>query len=191
MSISLTSQQRAVLGLLEQEPTYAFDLYSRLCHLSEPGTVRQSTVYNTIRTLERHALVVVQQRPRAVDGDRRLKIPYGVTARGREELDRWMASPPATYDDLRWRIRFCRPDDLAQLIQWVTLAEQELLARNGEIAAPAIGATAARPRDAWRALCGMLVDSLEATEIAARARWLNEVRGELEALRSHPARGRR
>lgn len=191
MSISLTSQQRAVLGLLEQEPTYAFDLYSRLQDLAvEPGSVRQSTVYNTIRTLEKHALIVVQPRPRPVDGDRRLKIPYSVSARGREELDRWMASPPSTYDDLRWRIRLCRPDDLAQLIQWVTRAEQELLARNGDFA-PTLAKGPRRPRDEWQTLCGALVDALEANELAARARWLNEVRAELEALRRHPARGRR
>ncbi|WP_320670767.1 PadR family transcriptional regulator [Patulibacter defluvii] len=191
MSLSLTSQQAVALGLLEQEPTYAFDLFTRLRNLSiDPDNVRQSTVYNTIRTLEKHALIVPQPRPRSTDGDRRLKIPYSVSDLGRSELDRWMATPPANYEDLRWRIRLCRPDGLVQLIQWVTLAERELLARNGEIAVTPIGG-AAPARDAWETLCGMLVDSLERTELAARARWLNEVRAELEELRRHPARGRR
>lgn len=152
----------------------------------DPSTVRTSSVYTALTRLERERLIEQLGSAPATSSERQPRITYGATAAGEARLDRWYASKPASYEELRIRIALARPQDIDTLIGFVTVAEQECLQLMQDLDVPAIDATSVQ-RQPWEALCGAILGSLDTTELAARSRWLQDARGALEAIRDEQA----
>jgi DNA-binding PadR family transcriptional regulator len=181
-----SSTRYAVLGLVARRPTYGYALLQQLRRWSvEPTSVRSSSVYTALTRLEQDQLIEPLGPAAASGTDRQPRITYGATEAGAQRFDEWLASPPASYDDLRLRIGLARPHDLPLLIGFVIAAEEECLARLQALEPPPVQAQAAR-RAPWEALCGAILGTLDAAELAGRAKWLQDVRLALEELRDHP-----
>lgn len=174
----------AVLGLVARRPTYGYALMQQLRRWAvDPTTIRTSSIYTALTRLEREQLIEQRGSAPATASERQPRITYGVTPAGNERLDRWYASKPASYEELRIRIALARPQDIDTLIGFVHTAEQECLDLMHGLDAPALDAGTVQ-RQPWEALCGAILGSLDMTELAARSRWLQDARAALEAIRA-------
>lgn len=185
------STKYAVLGLLARQPTYGYALIQQLRRWSvDPTSVRKSSVYTALTRLEEEELIEPLGPVPAGGSDRQPpRLTYGATPAGQRSLDEWLSGSPASYEDLRLRIALARPRDLPALIEFVVAAEQECLGLLESIEPPRIEPLAAGA-PAWEALCGLILGSMDAAELAGRAKWLQEARMALQELRGHPARGK-
>ncbi len=173
----------AVLGLIARRPTYGYALMQQLRSWSiDPATVRTSSVYTALSRLEREQLIEQRGSAPATVSDRQPRITYGTTAQGEARLDRWFASKPGSYEELRIRIALARPQDIDTLIGFVVTAEQECLRLMQDLDLPTLDPATAQ-RQPWEALCGAILGSLDTSELAARNRWLQDARVALEAIR--------
>jgi len=87
-----------VLGILRQEPAHGYRVASRLVALA--GAVRRvepARVYETLGALEREGSIALAPDP----PDGRGRRVWETTAKGREELDRWLERPVPSADWLR------------------------------------------------------------------------------------------
>ncbi len=177
----------AVLGLVARRPTYGYALMQQLRRWAvDPTSVRSSSVYTALSRLEAEELIEVRGPAAAAGTDRQPRLTYGATRSGEQKLDEWLASPPATYDELRLRIALARPQDLQALIGFVVAAEQECLARLEQVDAPPIHALTRQAP--WETLCAAILGSLDSGELSGRVKWLQDARVALESMRTHPAR---
>lgn len=182
------STRLTVLGLVARRPTYGYALMQQLRRWSvDPTAVRSSSVYSALSRLEQEELIEPRGPALAAGTDRQPRLTYGATPAGEERLEAWLGSPPASYDDLRMRIALGRPQDLETLIGFVIAAEQECLGRLQELEVQSLAELCARQAP-WEALCGAILGTLDAGELTARAKWLQDARVALEAMRDHPAR---
>src|SRR5688572_17253618 len=95
------SIERALLGLLQQEPRHGYDLAREFA----PGTVlgdivhlEPSLLYANLKKLEREGLVESTLQPQESRPPRRI---LRLTARGEAELQRWLREPVEHTRDLR------------------------------------------------------------------------------------------
>jgi DNA-binding PadR family transcriptional regulator len=180
------STRYAVLGLVARRPTYGYALLQQLRRWSvEPTTVRSSSVYTALTRLEQDALIEPLGRSAASGTDRQPRVTYGATPAGEQRFAQWLATPPSSYDDLRLRIALARPADLPVLIGFVVAAEEACLQRLQELDSPPIASLTARLAP-WEAVAGAILGTLDAAELAGRAKWLQEIRMTLESLRDYP-----
>lgn len=152
----------------------------------DPSTVRSSSVYTALSRLEDERLIEVRGPAAARGTDRQPRMTYGATAAGEARLDEWLTSPPAGDEELRLRIALARPADVDHLIAYALAAEAECLRRLQQPEPPPLGGTT--ELSPWEALCGSLLTSLDAIELAGRVRWLQDVRVALETLRARADR---
>ncbi|MBF6620103.1 MAG: PadR family transcriptional regulator [Patulibacter sp.] len=171
---------------MARRPTYGYALMQQLRRWSiDPATVRSSSVYTALSRLEDEELIEVRGPAAAKGTDRQPRMTYGATPAGEERLDAWLATTPGSYDELRLRIALARPADVDHLIAYALSAERECLERLQRYDAPALDPGAPR---SWEALCGSILVQLDTIELASRARWLQDARVELEALRGRAER---
>lgn len=182
-----SSTKYAVLGLVARRPTYGYALMQQLRRWSiDPTSVRSSSVYTALSRLEAEQLIEVRGPAAAKGTDRQPRMTYGATVEGQSRLEQWLATPPADYDELRLRIALARPSDLDHLISYALSAEREYIDRLQRLQAPAPDdRTETTP---WEARCESILSQLDAVELAARARWLQDARVALEALRERAER---
>ncbi len=182
-----SSTKYAVLGLVARRPTYGYALMQQLRRWSiDPSTVRSSSVYTALSRLEEERLIEVRGPAAAKGTDRQPRMTYGATAAGEDRLDQWLATVPATYDELRLRIALARPADLDHLIAYALSAERECLERLQRFDPVSFEAQA--ETTSWETLCGSILVSLDTVELASRARWLQDARVALESLRERAER---
>jgi DNA-binding PadR family transcriptional regulator len=175
--------QDAVLGLLAKEPSHGYALWQKLQGWSaEPESVRSSSVYMALNRLaEAGAIQAIGEAPVHGSGERP-RFTFALTENGRDRLDRWLAAPPSSTDELRLRIALAQPaDDLSALIEWVATALAETQKRLG--AAP--GHRGHDPQaDPWDVASAIALSALEFRELSARAQWLAEAHAQLQTLRA-------
>jgi DNA-binding PadR family transcriptional regulator len=177
-----------VLGLVARRPTYGYALMQQLRRWSiDPTAVRSSSVYSALSRLEQEELIAPRGSAPSAGTDRQPRLTYGATPAGEARVEAWLASPPASYDELRVRIALARPRDLDALVGFVVRAEHECLQRLQELDVPPLSELCARQAP-WEALCGAILGTLDAGELTARARWLQDARLALDSMREHPAR---
>lgn len=84
----------AVLGLLAEQPSYGYQLKASFERAIGPqwGELNIGHLYQVLDRLVRDGLVT---RELVAQRDRPDKAVYGLTAAGRQELDRWVADPVA------------------------------------------------------------------------------------------------
>lgn len=173
--------QDAVLGLLAKEPSHGYALWQTLRSWSaDPESIQSSSVYMALKRLsDAGAIEVVGTAPAHGSGERP-RFTFALTESGRDRLDRWLAQPPASTEQLRLRIALAQPpDDLRALTEWVVAALAQTQKR--------LGVRPADPRqvahvDAWAAASAMALAALEIRELSARAQWLAEAHAQLQKL---------
>jgi DNA-binding PadR family transcriptional regulator len=180
------STRYAVLGLVVRRSTYGYALLQQLRRWSvDPDLVRSSSVYTALTRLEQDALIEPLGPAAARGTERQPRLTYGATAAGEERFAEWLSTTPASYEDLRLRIALARPRDLPVLIGFIVAAEEACLARLCQLDVPPIESLTARLAP-WEAVAGAILGTLDAAELAGRAKWLQEVRTALESLREYP-----
>lgn len=180
------STRYAVLGLVARRPTYGYALLQQLRRWSvDPSSVRSSSVYTALTRLEQDALIEPLGPATASGTDRQPRLTYGATAAGEARFAQWLTTPPSSYEDLRLRIALARPRDLPVLLGFVMTAEEASLQRLQELDVVPIESLTARLAP-WEAVTGAIISTLDAAELAGRAKWLQEVRVALESLGDYP-----
>ncbi|HMJ34993.1 MAG TPA: PadR family transcriptional regulator [Baekduia sp.] len=170
--------QDAVLGLLAREPSHGYALWQTLQSWSaDPESVQSSSVYMALKRLsDAGAIEVIGPAPTHGSGERP-RFTFGLTEVGRDRVDKWLAHPPASTEELRLRIALAQPlDDLSALIEWVVAALAQTQKRLGSSPADR------RHIDAWDAASAMALSALEFRELSARAQWLAEAHAQLQTL---------
>ncbi len=180
----------AVLGLVARRPTYGYAVLRQLQRWSvSEDDVQRSSVYAALGRLHHGGLIQLRD-DRALDGaERPQRTVYVATAEGDDRLESWFATPPASFDELRLRIVLARAQDLERLMRWVTVAEEECLARLEELGGMDIQRLMAEPSGRStpaEALQEALLGSMTSIELDGRLRSLQSARVTLETLRSHP-----
>lgn len=179
----------AVLGLVARRPTYGYAVMRQLQRWSITGDVQRSSIYDALGRLHNDGLIQLRDSQSAGNSERQQRTTYVATAKGDELLESWFAAPPASFDELRLRIVLARAHDLDHLMQFVTSAEEECLARLEELDTVDIEQlmTESSGRSApAEALYEALLGSMTSIELDGRLRSLQTARATLEALRSHP-----
>lgn len=113
----LNATQGSLLGLLHGGPRTGWELLREVeAGLSRFWNVTTSHVYRELRTLEERGLVV------AGDRGTRARVPFSITASGREAFAAWIGQPPGP-EQIRfpllvtlWFGRFLAPQLLAQFV---------------------------------------------------------------------------
>lgn len=89
----------AILGLLSERPLHGYALRKRLdAALSPFWTIATSQIYSALHSIQNRDLVNVEVQ---TQDDRPPRKVYLITQRGREEFNRWCASPVRHLRDMR------------------------------------------------------------------------------------------
>jgi len=89
----------AILGLLSERPLHGYELRAAYQEdLVPKSQVNIGQIYTTLDRLERDGLVTHQRVAQPVRPDKKV---YGLTDKGREELQRWLQTPAPLALDLR------------------------------------------------------------------------------------------
>jgi DNA-binding PadR family transcriptional regulator len=187
------STRYAVLGLLAQRPSYGYALVESLARWpldDVVGVPRQRSIYRALETLHKAGLIAPQQLPHDREPDGPNRERYGATAAGQEQLAAWLRAKPESFGDLCMRILAARREDLPIILAAVASVEQDCLARLQEVQVPDAAALAARG-SSWPAVTAVLLQLVEAGEIASHLGLLREIRRVLETVAdSEPREGR-
>lgn len=93
------SIRMAILGLLSERPLHGYELRSAYeDDLVPHSRVNIGQIYTTLERLERDGLVAHERVLQAVRPDKKV---FGLTDKGRAELDRWLRTPAPLALDLR------------------------------------------------------------------------------------------
>lgn len=91
--------QYAILGLLSQGSLHGYALRKRIdSALSSFWTIATSQIYSALHSMQNEGLVSVEVQPQEGRPPRNV---YLITQKGREEFDRWCASPVRHLRDMR------------------------------------------------------------------------------------------
>jgi DNA-binding PadR family transcriptional regulator len=185
-----TPTRKAVLAVVARRPTYGAAVVDQLRRWSvDPELIPKSSVYTALTRLEQGGLIAPRG-PAPASTDRQPRMTYGATPAGEREVETWLSGRPVSYADLRLRIALARPRDLERLIGFVIEAETACLNQLAGLGAPPIEQLVAR-RASWEALCGAILGTMDAAELAGRAKWLESARMALMSMRDHPSKRRR
>jgi PadR family transcriptional regulator AphA len=102
MAVQLSTNDWAVLALVAERPTHGWALATTLARGGELGSVwaiSKPIVYHGLDRLEHAGLIRPAGLERGERGPHR--IMFSVTARGRRELETWLAEPVERVRDLR------------------------------------------------------------------------------------------
>lgn len=90
--------REGLLALLDRAPTHGYQLRAALEEsVGSLWTVNVGQVYSTLQRLERDELVV----PDGDEPDESGRLPYALTAAGREDVVAWLRAPQPRTDDVR------------------------------------------------------------------------------------------
>ena len=84
------SIRHAILGVLKNGPMHGYQIGSELEHLVAGGRHNSAQIYQGLRWLEQHGLVVAETPVLESVRERR---PFSITAQGRREYQRWLREP--------------------------------------------------------------------------------------------------
>lgn len=176
--------KQAVLGLVVREATHGYALTRHLRRWAAPDSdVSQSSVYAAVGRLEAEELIEQVPPVPGVRAERPARIAYRATAAGVSEFDAWMASEPASYDELRLRLALGRPADLDALLGHVVAAQEATLRALQEIPEPSFERILSGD-GAWTDFESAILGTFEASEFAARAQALHRTRTMLARLQA-------
>jgi DNA-binding PadR family transcriptional regulator len=167
-----------LLGLLLEQPGYAYDLANRLVvRLGPAWKLSTSAVYGALDRLERDSLVSPETeattRPRAPD-----RVLYHPTAKAEAEFERWMdgiAPKVEIRRELVAKLCVAQPHHLSGLHSAFEAYEQDCLALLA-----AMSAHAPPRQDSWDELLACMSEDAAVGHLRSEIRWARRCRGRLE-----------
>ncbi|HTA16007.1 MAG TPA: PadR family transcriptional regulator [Solirubrobacteraceae bacterium] len=179
------SAKHAVLGLVIEQPSYAYRIASGVRRQLRFADLADSYPYWALEKLENEGLV------RRVDekGDPLhnctpgRRAIYEATPKGVASFEDWLlstAAEPPLRDDLHFRIALCRPHDAPRMIELVRGQELVCLGRVQDLKR----ASEAETNDGseWDKMVRVVSRDAELAFWNARTEWLQGVRKRLEGL---------
>lgn len=179
------SAKHAVLGLVIEQPGYAYRIASGVRRQLKFADLADSYPYWALEKLEHEGLVRrvdESGKPLAAGASIRRAI-YEATEDGIEQFEEWLlstAAEPPLRDDLHFRIALCRPRDAPHMIELVRGQELVCLGRVQDLER---GAQSDGERgDEWDHMVKVISRDAELAFWNARIEWLRSVRERLERL---------
>ena len=179
------SAKHAVLGLVIEQPGYAYRIASGVRRQLRFANLADSYPYWALEKLEREGLV------RRVDEDGRplreaangRRAIYEATQNGVEQFEEWLlstAAEPPLRDDLHFRIALCRPKDATRMIELIHGQELVCLGRVHDLKRGSEDEDCG-PGE-WERMVSVVSRDAELAFWNARIEWLRGVRERLEGL---------
>jgi DNA-binding PadR family transcriptional regulator len=178
--------KHAVLGLVVQRPSYAYELAQRFHGRVGPGwSLHSSHIYHSLEQLEAEGLVEARIRAR----DRKHYFP---TPGGRREFERWLIGGPVEVKPVReemyLRILVCPPHHIAGLIELFALQEKATYEELQRLSAERAAEQSLRAPIYWsRAAAHMIVEG-QVARVEADLAWLRSTRRTLAWLKDQDLR---
>jgi DNA-binding PadR family transcriptional regulator len=179
------SAKHAVLGLVIEQPSYAYRIASGVRRQLRFADLADSYPYWALEKLENEGLVrrVDEQGKPICNGSSGRRAIYEATAKGVESFEDWLlstAAEPPLRDDLHFRIALCRPRDAPRMIELVRGQELVCLGRVQDLKRAA--ETDAVETSEWDRMVRVVARDAELGFWNARIEWLQAVRERLEGL---------
>ncbi len=179
------SAKHAVLGLVIDQPSYAYRIASGVRRQLRFADLADSYPYWALEKLENEGLVrrVNEDGKPLRSGTRGRRAIYEATDLGIESFEEWLlstAAEPPLRDDLHFRIALCRPRDAPRMIELIQGQELVCLGRVQDLKR----ASEADPTEGseWDRMVKVITRDAELAFWHARIEWLQGVREMLEGL---------
>ncbi len=184
------SAKHAVLGLVIEQPSYAYRIASGVRRQLRFADLADSYPYWALEKLETEGLVRrVDEEGRPLrNGTQGRRAIYEATALGVASFEDWLLSTtaePPLRDDLHFRIALCRPRDAPRMIELIQGQELVCLGRVQDLKR-ASEADAIEGSE-WDRMVRVISRDAELAFWHARIEWLQGVREMLEGLPSEQA----
>lgn len=179
------SAKHAVLGLVIEQPSYAYRIASGVRRQLRFADLADSYPYWALEKLETEGLVrkVDENGHPLHNGTPGRRAIYEATPLGMASFEDWLlstAAEPPLRDDLHFRIALCRPRDAPRMIELIQGQELVCLGRVQDLKR----ASEADPTDGseWEKMVRVVSRDAELAFWHARIEWLQGVRVMLEGL---------
>lgn len=179
------SAKHAVLGLVIEQPSYAYRIASGVRRQLRFADLADSYPYWALEKLETEGLVrkVDENGNPLNNGASGRRAIYEATPKGVASFEDWLlstAAEPPLRDDLHFRIALCRPRDAPRMIELIHGQELVCLGRVQDLKR----ALEADVRDGseWDRMVRLVSRDAELGFWNARIEWLQGVREQLEGL---------
>jgi DNA-binding PadR family transcriptional regulator len=187
------SAKHAVLGLVIEQPSYAYRIASGVRRQLRFADLADSYPYWALEKLETEGLVrrVDEDGQPLRNGAQGRRAIYEATPKGVASFEDWLlstAAEPPLRDDLHFRIALCRPRDAPRMIELIHGQELVCLGRVQDL-------TRASEADAfdgseWDRMVRVVSRDAELGFWNARIEWLRGVRERLEGLPAEERKSR-
>jgi DNA-binding PadR family transcriptional regulator len=179
------SAKHAVLGLVIEQPSYAYRIASGVRRQLRFADLADSYPYWALEKLETEGLVrrVDEKGEPLRNGAPGRRAIYEATAKGVASFEDWLLSTtaePPLRDDLHFRIALCRPRDAPRMIELIHGQELVCLGRVQDLKRASEAGIAQVSE--WDRVVSVISRDAELAFWNARIEWLQEVREMLEGL---------
>lgn len=184
------SAKHAVLGLVIEQPGYAYRIASGVRRQLRFADLADSYPYWALEKLEHEGLVRRvdengQPMREAANGRRAI---YEATQDGVDQFEQWLlstAAEPPLRDDLHFRIALCRPKDAPRMIELIHGQELVCLGRVHDLKRDS--EEGSEDSCEWERMVSVVSRDAELAFWNARIEWLRGVRARLEGLPVEPS----
>lgn len=188
------SAKHAVLGLVIEQPGYAYRIASGVRRQLRFADLADSYPYWALEKLENEGLVrrVDENGDPMHDGSSGRRAIYEATADGIEQFEDWLlstAAEPPLRDDLHFRIALCRPKDAPRMIELIHGQELVCLGRVHDLKRGSEQESSEAGE--WDRMVSVVSRDAELAFWNARIEWLRGVRERLEGLPAELSTSRR
>ena len=177
------SAKHAVLGLVIEQPGYAYRIASGVRRQLRFAGLADSYPYWALEKLEHEGLVRrVDENGRPLRDAQGRRAIYEATEEGVEQFEHWLlstAAEPPLRDDLHFRIALCRPKDAPRMIELIQGQELVCLGRVQDLKR---GSKEEPEEGDWDRMVSVVSRDAELAFWNARIEWLRGVRERLEGL---------
>lgn len=177
------SAKHAVLGLVIEQPGYAYRIASGVRRQLRFADLADSYPYWALEKLENEGLVRrVDENGEPLHDAQGRRAIYEATQDGVEQFEDWLlstAAEPPLRDDLHFRIALCRPKDAPRMIELIHGQELVCLGRVHDLKR---GSEEKLEDGGWDRMVSVVSRDAELAFWNARIEWLRGVRERLEGL---------
>ena len=177
------SAKHAVLGLVIEQPGYAYRIASGVRRQLRFAGLADSYPYWALEKLENEGLVRrVDENGQPLREAQGRRAIYEATQDGVEQFEDWLlstAAEPPLREDLHFRIALCRPRDAPRMIEVIQGQELVCLGRVQDLKR---GSEEMAEDGGWDRMVSVVSRDAELAFWNARIEWLRGVRERLEGL---------
>jgi DNA-binding PadR family transcriptional regulator len=177
--------KHAVLGLLVQRPSYAYEVARRVRRgVGAAWDLDTSHVYSVLRHLQAKGLVVARPGERG-------RTHYFPTTKGRREFESWLTSGPVRVlirEETYLRLAACTPRYLDALIELLEVQEQATFELWEQLSRHCSLEEALKPPIDWKQAASQMIADGQLARAEADLAWLRRTRETLQWLKTQDVR---